>query len=471
MLGKTVFEIAPRELAEAYRVKDEALLQAGGSQQYESQVCNTRGEYRDVYFQKAVFRDDRGAVNGLIGTVLDITDRKKAERERRELEAQLRQAQKMEALGQLAGGVAHDFNNMLFAMLANVEVLEARSRQGVLGSSELHETLGQVKHIIDKAADLTKQLLAFGRRQPARRKRVDVGTLVADQVKMIRRTVSENIEIQTHVDPELRPVWADATQLSQVFTNLVVNARDAMAEGGQLTIEADNVDLSASSAGSDLPVKPGPYVCLRVRDTGHGIDEQTRRRMFEPFFTTKPVGSGTGLGLSVAYGIVQEAGGCISVDSSPGEGTTVSVLLPAAEPEESAPPEPQPALETVSGEQTILVCEDEEIVRKPMCEILRASGFQVIEAESAEHAIEVMAGYEGSVDLLITDVIMPGMNGPELVQALREQHPTLPVLYMSGYAPDEMAARIGVEKRARFAEKPCRPSKLLQHVSDILKLG
>ena len=404
----------------------------------------------------------------LIGIGIDISERKRVEEERRAFESQLRHAQKMEAVGELAGGVAHDFNNMLFAILTTVELLQLHLRENGKDNQDDLDLLGQITSAVDKASDLTGQLLAFGRKQATRPKVLGVNDLIADGVRMFRRMVSEDVSIRTLSSPKPCRVWADPTQLSQVLMNLVVNARDAMSDGGELTIEAANVDLDEAYTAAHVGVKPGEYVCLRVRDTGCGMDEEIRNRMFEPFYTTKPVGKGSGLGLAVVYGIVEQTGGHITVDTEPGKGTTISVLLPAASGEEVDREEPETAAKPVTGEATLLVCEDEDAVRRSLCEVLRTVGFKVVEARDGREALDVAASYDGSIDVLITDVVMPEMGGPELAKALRERHPDLRVLYMSGYAPAGGAARIGLEEGARFVEKPCRTSKLLEHLSELL---
>jgi len=404
--------------------------------------------------------------SGEVVTVYDdLTSQKQAEEEKDTLEVQLRQSQKMEAVGQLAGGMAHEFNNMLAVVLWNAEFLQARLDKDLPDEAETLTSLEQIIKASRRASDLTRQLLTLGRKRVVRPEILDLSALVGDAAKMLARLVGERIRLQTDLEPEVEPVWVDDGQIGQVLMNLVLNARDAMPDGGQITIETENVNLDEPYAATHVGTRAGPHVRLSVTDTGSGMDEEARRRMFEPFFTTKPVGQGTGLGLAVVFGIIEQAGGHITVDSQPGSGTTVTILFPvidagaAPTEQEEAVAKPSPA-----GPQTILVCEDEPMVRDPLYRVLRANGFTVIAAENGKHALEVAAAHAGPIDALIADVVMPEMQGPELAKALRERHPDLRVMYMSGYAPGE----IKLEEGAKFVEKPCMPSTLLQHLSSLL---
>ncbi len=319
----------------------------------------------------------------------------------------------------------------------------------------------------DRAAGVTRQLLAFGRQQPLSLQVLDLNELVWNRMGGFAHLLGEGVHQKLALAPELRPVVADPTQMEQVLLNLILNARDAMDKGGELTIETANVDVGESDRVAHAGVKPGPYVRLTVSDTGTGIDAQTRSRMFEPFFTTKPAGKGSGLGLSVVHGIIEQAGGHIDVDTEIGRGTTVAILLPAAGDPVSPPRLQDRPRARPSGWETILVCEDEEMVRRPICRTLEAEGFTVIEAESGDRALELAEEYKGSIHLLLTDIVMPGLDVPELTRILKQQRPNLCILCMSGYARN--AEDVGtLIKNSGFIPKPVHPETLIQRVRDLL---
>ncbi|MBW1878929.1 MAG: response regulator [Deltaproteobacteria bacterium] len=376
---------------------------------------------------------------------------------------QLLQARKMEAIGTLAGGVAHDFNNILTVIAAYADML----KQGVGRTDEERTDLGEIQLAVDRAASLTHQLLAFSSRQVLQARILDLNSVIGAMEGMLRRIIGEDIELRTTLSPDLGFVEADRTQIEQVVLNLVVNAREAMPKGGLIIIETTNVDLDPTWAGQETKVETGPYVQLVVRDTGVGMAEETQSQIFEPFFTTREVGEGTGLGLSTVYGIVKQSGGHIQVHSQIGAGSAFEIHLPqvsgVSEPFEDAPPWPDGS----RGTETVLVVEDEDTVRDLVRKTLQQRGYTVLEACDGPEAIGICEGHEGDIDLLLTDVVMPGgMRGPDLAQHLREICEGLPVLYMSGYTQDAIANH---GTTVHFLAKPFTPSQLLQRVREVLE--
>jgi nitrogen-specific signal transduction histidine kinase len=383
--------------------------------------------------------------------------------EQRSLEEQLRIAQKMEAVGQLAGGVAHDFNNMLTVILGETEeALAADRSEGEVGNALL-----AIRGAAQRASDVTRRLLAFSRRQVVEPTVFLLDRLVEDSEPMIRRLIEENIRLSTRTVPELWPVRADRSQIEHVLVNLVVNARDAMPQGGTLSIETANVELDPRFCETHPGALPGPYVSLRVRDTGHGMSEETRSHLFEPFFTTKDTGKGTGLGLPMCYGITKQHDGYIDVESAPGHGTTVSVYLPRAL--ESVPDPPrQDRDDRPRGTETILFVEDEAPVRQVGKRILERLGYTVLEADSAEQGLDVLDAHGDRIDMLITDVVLPGMSGRELADRARELRRDLPILFVSGYTDDVMLKQKVLEHGATLLPKPFSLDSLSTSVRDVL---
>jgi signal transduction histidine kinase len=374
-----------------------------------------------------------------------------------EREEQLRQSQKMEAIGRLAGGIAHDFNNLLTAIIGHTDIVFERLAASDPATREVRE----IRKSADRAAALTRQLLAFGRKQLLHPVLLDLNETVMSLLQMLPRVIGAHIKTTTKLSPGLHGIKADVGQLEQVLLNLVLNARDAMPAGGTITIETTNEEAVASETGPSL--KPGRYVVLAVTDTGTGMDAATRARAFEPFFTTKPTGKGTGLGLATVYGIVEQSGGAIGVDTEVGRGTTIRIYLPAASEEAAAesPVEAHPP--DVGGTETVMVVEDNEAVRVLARRSLRQRGYTVIEARSAEQALDWIAR-GATPDLLLTDVVMPGMSGPELAARLSEQHPRMRVLYMSGYSYDAAKAHGTFWEGAALLQKPFTPKQLAEHV-------
>jgi PAS domain S-box-containing protein len=382
--------------------------------------------------------------------------------ERNAMAEQLRMAQKMEAVGQLAGGVAHDFNNLLTAILGYSQLLAPELR----GNPEHFSAIEEIRKAGERAAGLTRQLLAFSRKQILELKVLDLNEVVRHIQEMLSRLIGEDIQVVTNLDPALGSVRADAGQIEQVIMNLAVNARDAMPRGGQLSLETANVELDETYAQTHVAVQPGQYVMLAVSDTGVGMDGATRDRVFEPFFTTKAKGHGTGLGLSTVYGIVKQSGGYIWVYTEPGKGTSFKVYLPRVPAPAEALAVPEPTSVPALGNETVLLVEDEEAVRKLECKTLEARGYRVLEAADGGEAVEIAE--RESVDLLLTDMVLPGMGGGEIAVRVREIHPRVKVLYTSGYTDDAIVRRGLMERGAAFLEKPFTPNRLARKIREVL---
>lgn len=395
----------------------------------------------------------------VVGMAIDLESQ-------RRLEEQLRQSQKMEAIGQLAGGVAHDFNNILTVILSNADILLS----GLGPEDPRREELEGIREASQRAASLTRQLLAFSRKQMLRPKIVSLNSVIVNLENMLRRLIGEDIELITLLDPALWMVEADPGQIEQVVMNLAVNARDAMPRGGKLVIETGNLEVDEEFADSYYAVVPGCYVTLVVSDNGIGMTAETRGRIFEPFFTTKQRSKGTGLGLSTVYGIVKQSGGFIWAHSDFGKGTTFKVYLPRAV--DTAATEQRPARWAAApqGTETVLLVEDEDSVRELARRILVGRGYRVLEAADALQALEVARGHPEPIHLLLTDVIMPGLNGRELAEQLRPQRPGIEVLYMSGYSDHAVLRDQTLNSGTNFLHKPFTPESLAVRVRDVLDL-
>ncbi|HVX66968.1 MAG TPA: PAS domain S-box protein [Bryobacteraceae bacterium] len=401
--------------------------------------------------------DEASRLARIMGTIQDVT-------EYRRLEDQLREAQKLESVGRLAGGVAHDFNNLLTVIVGYSDfvlgMLEA-GHPARAGIEEIHKAG-------DRASALTRQLLAFSRRQVVQPRVLDINTVIAEAGKMLNRLVGEDVEISTVLAPKLWPVLADPGLIEQVLMNLVVNARDAMPEGGRLVLETHNILLDEHEARQHHGMRPGPHVLLAVSDTGVGMDAATRARIFEPFFTTKPLGTGTGLGLSTCYGIVTQAGGWIGVYSEPGRGSTFRIYLPRVEDDTPVETAQSRAATVAGGDETILVVEDQDEVRRFACDALRGYGYTVHAAASGTDALRLLAEISGPIDLLITDLVMPDLSGRDLADRVAELRPGMPTLFMSGYSDEVTTRQRVVEPGAAYLQKPFTPSALARKVRDVL---
>jgi two-component system cell cycle sensor histidine kinase/response regulator CckA len=387
----------------------------------------------------------------------DITDR-------RQLEEQLRQAQKMDAVGRLAGGVAHDFNNLLMVINGYTEVLLEQLDQ----NSDLHLKVQSIQQAADRAATLTRQLLAFSRKQLLELKVVDVNTVIGDMERLLRPLIGENIELVTRLSSETGRTRADAGQLEQVIMNLVVNAKDAMPEGGKLTLTSRDVNVEQNFSAHRF-IQPGRYAVLSVSDTGHGMDKETQSRIFEPFFTTKEKGKGTGLGLSTVYGIVKQSNGYVFAESEVGAGTTFYVYLPRVEEsaEASTPAKAQPS--DAGGCETVLLVEDEESVRELVRVTLSSRGYNVLEADNGESGLRMAESHKQTIDILITDVVMPGIGGRELAKKLIALRPGISVLYLSGYTEDAVVTQGALGPATAFLQKPFTLQNLAKKVREVLR--
>jgi len=416
------------------------------------------GEERVAHFQAEVLRDEHDQPRRVLATIQDVT-------ERTWLEVQLRQAQKMEALGKLAGGIAHDFNNLLTVISGRSGLLLGRP----LDSASVRRDVDIIREAAERAAALTRQLLAFSRKQVLERKAIDLNAVVIGVEVMVRQLIGEHIAPAVRLAPQLAAVSADRSQMEQIILNLVVNARDAMPDGGQLSISTTNVDLDAAFVRRHPGSQPGPHVALAIRDTGVGMDPVLHARIFEPFFTTKGPEKGTGLGLATVYGIVKQHGGHVAVESEPGRGSTFTVYL-AAIPSAADGGEPTQARAKPArqGTETVLLVEDDPRVRAVALEMLEHSGYTVIEAHHGRHAFNLARAHPGPIDLLLTDVVMPEMSGPGLVRALTAARPRMKVLFVSGYPDDAFRQYQPDMQGAAFLVKPFTLEKLLGKVREVL---
>ena len=398
------------------------------------------------------------------GIMRDISERKLAQEVQANLEEQLRQSQKMESIGRLAGGVAHDFNNLITVIQMYSDIMKNQ----MPADDPLLKKVQQIRLASERAATLTRQLLAFSRKQILAPVVLDLSELVANLQLMLERLIGEDIKLSTALQPELWSIIADPGQMEQVLMNLVVNARDAMPTGGMITIETRNVQLDKSYAGTHLDTPLGPCVMLAATDTGHGMDAQTCARIFEPFFTTKPAGDGTGLGLATVHGIVKQSGGNILVYSEPGNGTTFKIYLPAGDsvPHDATPS--QTRSDAKGGTETILLVEDEEMVRNLVQAVLEEIGYTILEAHTVGEASSLCEQHQGSIDLLLTDVIMPHMSGRELAEQLKALRPQMKVLFMSGYTDDAVVRHGVLTAEVEFLPKPFSADALERKVREVL---
>jgi two-component system, cell cycle sensor histidine kinase and response regulator CckA len=456
MIGKHDRELFATETAALMMDRDREVIATRKSQTFQ-ETRGTAELTRHYLTTKGVYRDHDGKVIGLFGISRDVTDLKR-------LEDQLRQAQKLEAVGKLAGGIAHDFNNLLTVINGCAELALAE-----LGGSSGSELLSEIHEAGQRAANLTHQLLAFSRQQVLNAQVIDLNHALQQVGKLLKRVIGEDVELGFELDPALGLVKVDPTQFEQAIVNLAVNARDAMPQGGRLRLETRNVELDQAFAASHPDVRSGRYAQVTVSDSGQGMDSATLARIFDPFFTTKPVGKGTGLGLAMVYGFLKQSGGHVEVESALGRGTTFRLYVPLVSlPSVEAPPRRSEAPESTGGAETILLVEDEEAVRRLCMRVLSASGYNMLEARNGEDAIELMTHLPTQIDLLVTDLVMPRMGGRQLAAKLRERSPTLRILFLSGYTEDASPAHELEPTGIAFLQKPFAPPALANKVRALL---
>ncbi|MBO6808999.1 PAS domain-containing sensor histidine kinase [Thalassospira sp.] len=462
VVGRSILElIVPEDRDEVARYLSKAVMGMGKGGQIEARLAGARGVAAQIYLQRVAGRS--GEAGALLLNFLDTTEQKN-------LEEQFAQSQKMQAVGQLAGGVAHDFNNLLTAMIGFCDLLLSRHGPGDPSFADIM----QIKQNANRAANLVRQLLAFSRRQTLQPKIINITDALAEMSNLLRRLIGEKIDLKVSHGRDIGLVKVDPGQLDQVIINLVVNARDAMAgEGGTLTVQTSPEIIDEPTATGTEIIPPGDYIGIKVTDTGIGIPKENLTRIFEPFFSTKQRGEGTGLGLSTVYGIVKQTGGFIAVNSEEGKGTTFTIYLPRYEASEQELAETQAVIEEtpsrdLTGTGAILLVEDEDAVRTFGARALRSKGYDVLEANNGDNALEVLNNTDKTIDLVISDVVMPGIDGPTLIRMLREQKPELKVIFISGYAEDTYRDELDEENGVHFLPKPFSLKDLATKVKEVL---
>jgi two-component system, cell cycle sensor histidine kinase and response regulator CckA len=463
IVGRSIFLLISPALVDGERQMLERVAGGEAVRQHESERLRKDGSVVAVAVTISPIRDATGTVIGVSKIVRDLTERRKTEAALHRTETQFRQAQKMEAVGRLAGGVAHDFNNLLSVVLSYAEI----GLEDLKSGDPLRDCLKEIQTAGQRATELTRQLLAFSRQQVLQPRVVDLNQVVAGMKAMLGRLLGEDVELTAIAAPSIGRVLADPGQIEQVVMNLAVNARDAMPEGGKLTVETANITFAGSQASAPIGVPPGAYVMLAISDTGIGMDAATRARLFEPFFTTKEQGKGTGLGLATVFGIVKQSGGHVSVYSEPGHGSAFKIYLPrtdrAADPSTATLP-----AAALRGSETILLVEDEAQVRAVACTILRRHGYNVVESSNGHEASMLSRDFPARIHLLLTDVVMPRMSGRKLAEQLVPQRPEMKVLFASGYTDDAIVHHGVLEAGVAFLQKPFTPDALLRKVREVL---
>jgi PAS domain S-box-containing protein len=474
LIGKSDYDFFPHAQADFFTTKDREVLRSGVLDIPEEPI-QTKGGERWLHTRKIPLLDEDGEPRHLLGVSIDITDKKRAqdllraahdelELRVQQTEEQLRHAQKLEAVARLAGGVAHDFNNLLSVIQSAAGMALGAMHE----PAEVRADLAEIQLAAERAGRLTRQLLAFGRRQLLEPRVIELNEVLLASREMLMRLIGEDVELSYVLAPDAGRVKVDVGQLEQVVMNLVVNARDAMPRGGRVTIETTNVVFDEACREAHLEVTAGPHVMLAVSDTGVGMEPATLERVFEPFFTTKEPGKGTGLGLSTVFGIVKQSGGSIFAYSEPGRGATFKLYFPRAEDARPVVEQRAGTLRPSPSGEVVLVAEDDDQVRAVVRRVLSRAGYRVLEARSGGDALAVAQRHGAEIDLLLTDVVMPEMGGPELARALRSRSPKLRSLYMSGYTDDAMLRHGLLEGEVAFLQKPVTPELLLRKVREAL---
>lgn len=455
--------VHPDDRERVFAESQKIILAGGkGSQQFRWLAKN--GDIVWVETNMVATFDEQSEIHYLQGITMNISDRKNAEEALKKREEELLQSQKLESVGRLAGGIAHDFNNMLTAINGYSDLILRNLKE----TDPLYKKVSEIRKAGERSASLTQQLLAFSRQQIMQPKKICLNQIIRDTNSMLNRVIGEDIKITTEFKNQRSPISVDPGQMMQVILNLAVNSRDAMPYGGTLSIQTENIAPAENSKDDFTMFFSGEYVKLTVSDTGGGMDEETLAHIFEPFYTTKEVGKGTGLGLATVYGIVKQSGGHIRVASKPDRGTTFSIYFPLLSENEAAENQNSPAGDLPSGSETVLLVEDEQMVRQLICRILESSGYKIIEAADGQEALSICRAQNLKVDLLITDVVMPEMSGHELAKKLIEDYPEMKIVYMSGYTND-IVTRHGITKdRANFIQKPFSPEELTRKVHQLL---
>jgi len=464
MIGQPVWKFNVEEKTTRERIMAKLAGKIPPGRNLERTYRKKDGTTIPVLIEDRLILDEKEQISGIRSTIQDISDRKRVEKEMADLQEQLRQSQKMEAIGLLAGGIAHDFNNLLTVISGHSQLLIIELEE----SDRRRENIKEIQKAANRAAALTGQILAFSRRQILIPKVIDLNHVLRNMDKMLRPVIGEDIELVTGLTEDLGRIRADPGQIEQVIVNLAVNARDAMPNGGRLCIETSNVELDESYVRTHVAVHSGRYVMFSVSDTGAGMAPEVRERIFEPFYTTKEKGQGTGLGLSVVYGIVKQSGGSIWVYSEPDRGTTFKVYFPRVdEPVEQTRERPAGAIPR--GSETLLIVEDDDSVRELAVEILEKQGYRVLHASNGKEALTLFEQNRKSIHLLVTDVVMPGMNGHELAGRLHSFDPEVKVLYMSGYTDSTIVHHGMLEKGVSYIQKPFTPQGLALGVRQVLE--
>jgi two-component system cell cycle sensor histidine kinase/response regulator CckA len=459
-------QVHPEDRERILQARKEA-FQTGARFRLEYRFRRKDGEWRILESTGGAVLNAQGIAEKLVAVSRDITERKHAEEILRQREDQLRQAQKMEAVGRLSGGIAHDFNNLLGVIIGYSEDIELRVAQG----DPLRKNAEEIRKAGERAAALTQQLLAFSRQQVLQPNILGLNHLVSEMGKMLQRLIGAHIELSTNLDPELGSIKADQSQIEQVIVNLVVNARDAMPDGGELLIETSSVYLDDAQARCLPFLHPGRHALLTVTDTGAGMDAETQRHIFEPFFTTKKSGKGTGLGLATVYGVVKQSGGVVGVHSQPGVGSTFKIYLPQVANQPAAPKGNSSVTRSCAGTETILVVENEAALLELTSALLARSGYKVLSASDGIEAIEMARSVEGSIHLLLTDIMMPKLNGPALARHVAELHPGIRVLFMTGHLQPDATLPENIPPDSEFLQKPFPRGVLIRKVRQTLDLA